>query len=42
VSKEKKKNIAQKNVGVNLNTNVQTQKQKAKESDDIDKMLNEL
>ena len=39
VAKDKKKNIAQKQVGVEVNKNVQTQKQKAK-GDDIDALLN--
>ena len=41
VSKEKKKNIAQMNVGVDVKKNTQTVKQKGK-VDDIDALLNEL
>lgn len=40
VSKEKQKNIAKKNVGVQIDKNVQKQTTKKQKNDDIDALLN--
>ena len=42
VAKDKKKNIAQKNVSVETNKNVQHQVNKKQKNDDIDALLNNL